>query len=169
MDDGFASTLRAYSRQGWSARDMVWPESGKDQVREVGGIRRVGDSLSLVIPLETNSVQPASTPDHVIENSQFEVARPRPGWVSDHELHIQVYQIKSAALRHMYIVSKDMGYVEVKLKRWIWFELHRLEPAERPEQFVQRIPNFRNLVLPEEFKMPESWDYADDQLSLWLG
>ncbi|KAF1972375.1 hypothetical protein BU23DRAFT_644310 [Bimuria novae-zelandiae CBS 107.79] len=175
MDDGFGSALREYSKQGWTTRDMVWPELPENQVRIIGGKRRVGDSSSLVISLDTSSVQSALTPDYVIEHAQFEVFAEQSNISlrfnrvpQSQDSHIRVHQLKSPALRYGYTASEPWrAYVAKKLQRWAWIELYKLKPAERPEQFAHGIPDLPHLSLPEEFRMPESWDYADDRLPLW--
>ncbi|KAL8290982.1 hypothetical protein RB601_003668 [Gaeumannomyces tritici] len=72
--DYFGSTLKELSNQGWTARDIIWPDF--PGAPKIDGLRRVGDNSTLVIRLDTNSVQPPSTPDFTIEYSQFRVSQP---------------------------------------------------------------------------------------------
>jgi hypothetical protein len=175
MDDSFGSVLNKYKKQGWTTRDIIWPELATDQVRTIGGNRRVGDSLSLIMPLDTSSVQQASTPDSVLEYAQFKVyaeesnvLRARPFGVENHVPQIHVQLLKSPALRHGHTASGPWRtYVIERLQRWAWVEIYKLEQAERPLQFANGIPDHSNVSLPEEFSLPETWDFADDQMPLW--
>lgn len=172
LDDDFGSVLSEYSKQGWTTRDIIWPELADNQVRTIGGTRRVGGSSSLVIPLDTGSVQHASTPDSVIEYAQFKILAEHSPYfnmgLQNQILRIQVQQLKSPALRHGYTASEPWcTYITQRLQRWAWVELYKLEPVERPQQFANGIPDHSHVSLPEEFGMPETWDYADDQMPLW--
>ena len=148
----------------------------EDQVRKLGGNRRIGDSSSLVIPLDTSSVQQASTPDSVIEYAQFTIHGERSyGWNSpyrsahEHVPHIQIQSLESPALRHRQHATSEpwRTYVTERLQRWVWVESYKLKEAERPLQFLVDIPDHSDISLPEEFTVPETWDYADDQIPLW--
>jgi hypothetical protein len=148
----------------------------KDQVRKLGGNRRIGDPSSLVIPLDTSSVQQASTPDSVIEYAQFTIhggqsygrkSRYQPA--RNHVPHIQIQSLESPALRHIQHATSEpwRTYVTERLQRWVWVESYKLKEAERPLQFLVGIPDHSRITLPEEFTVPETWDYADDQIPLW--
>lgn len=175
MDDIFGSILNKYKKQGWTTRDIIWPDLATDQARASGVKRRIGDSSSLVILLDTSSVQQASTPDSVIEHAQFTmfegqsiVRRSAHPNVRDPAPQIQVQLLKSPALRYVYTASGIwLRYVTERLQRWAWVEIYKLEQTERPQQFANGIPDHFNVSLPDDFSMPESWDYADNQLPLW--
>lgn len=182
MNNSFGSILRELSKQGWTTRDMIWPELADNQVPLVGGKRRVGDSSSLVIRLDTCSIQQASIPDFVIEYAQFDVVAKRPDPPSHPSsspffvttaLQTQVPRIegqllKSPALQYEYTALKPwQTYVTKRLQLWAWFELYKLEAQERPQQYANDIPEHSRVSIPDDFEMPESWDYADDQMPGW--
>ncbi|KAF4636655.1 hypothetical protein G7Y89_g1438 [Cudoniella acicularis] len=73
-NDEFGSLLREQVDQGWTNRDIIWPDLTTDaRYRIRNGLRRVGDRSSLAVPLDTTDVQQASTPDSAIEFAQFKV------------------------------------------------------------------------------------------------
>ncbi|RYO99449.1 hypothetical protein DL766_001770 [Monosporascus sp. MC13-8B] len=82
---------------------------------------------------------------------------------------IQCHGLSSPALRHEYTLASESwrNYVMERLRRWAWVELHKVEPGKRPEQFINGIPHHSDISLPEEFQVPKTWDYADDQIPEW--
>jgi len=162
----------------------------------VEGLRRVGDRFSLVIPLNTSSVQAPSTPDFSIEYAQFEISKgvslhnhrggglggvsglggfgrvggfhnlPQTTSPSNHFLKIQAQEVASVAVRHGYTTGSAQwrAYLTERLRRWAWLELYKMKPENRPFQ----PPNVHPLVSDlQEFELPQSWDYADDQIPQW--
>src|SRR2546423_579618 len=71
LNDNFGSLLAEYQSQGWTSRDMVWPDLTNDPLHQIKRRRRVGDQLSLVIQLEKSGFEKPPTPDFVIEHAQF--------------------------------------------------------------------------------------------------
>lgn len=177
-DDEFGSFLREQVIQGWTNRDIVWPDLTRDARHRISnGHRRVGDQSSLVILLDTNNVQKASTPDSTIEFAQFEICT-EPQAVSAFgqvrsarhgSPQIRVEKLTSPALRHGYTFASSSWnkFVIGRLQRWVWLELLKLKSGERPEQFENGIPNHSDISLPSDFQPPETWDYADDQIPAW--
>ncbi|KAF4480046.1 short-chain dehydrogenase reductase [Fusarium agapanthi] len=74
LDDDFGSELGEISLHGWTNRDIIWPDHVREKSHSFIPVRRVADSSSLVIALDTNSVIPQAVPDYVIEFSQFEIS-----------------------------------------------------------------------------------------------
>ncbi|KAH7180276.1 hypothetical protein DER46DRAFT_693395 [Fusarium sp. MPI-SDFR-AT-0072] len=74
LDDDFGSELSELSLHGWTTRDIIWPDHVRQKFQNFLPVRRVGDSSSLVIALDTNSVVTQAVPDYVIEFSQFEIS-----------------------------------------------------------------------------------------------
>lgn len=176
-NDEFGALLREQVNQGWTNRDIVWPDLTTDARHRIkNGHRRVGDQSSLVISLDTNYVQKASTPDSAIEFAQFEVfAEPESPFFGQgrSERHgspqIRVEVLASPALRHVYTFASTswLKFVRERLQRWVMLELLKLKVEERPEQFANGIPYYSNISLPTEFHPPETWDYADDLIPAW--
>lgn len=72
LDNDFGSELSELSHQGWTTRDIVWPDHAIEKLHNLSRVRRVGDSSSLIIPLDTTSIITPSVPDYLIEFAQFE-------------------------------------------------------------------------------------------------
>lgn len=87
----------------------------------------------------------------------------------DQSPRIRLYGLTSPTLRYEYAVASNpwKEYVMQRLRRWTWVELHKLEPRTRPEQFVGGIPHPSHASLLEVFQVPDTWDYADDQMPKW--
>ena len=122
LDDDFGSSLNELIPQGWTTRDIIWPDLAGTKVRKIEGLRRVGDSSSLIILLDTNSVQSPSTPDFVIEHAQFHVSVKDlgPHRLRDGFLMIRADKLASLAIRHGYTTAStgSHGYVGERLRRW---------------------------------------------------
>lgn len=174
-NDEFGSLLREQVSQGWTNRDVIWPELRTDARHRIrNGHRRVGDQSSLTISLDTKNVQKASTPDSAIEFAQFEIFTEPESPFTQVRLErrgspgIRVQELKSPALRHGYTFASSSWhkFVIERLQRWVWLELLKLKAGERPEQFENGIPNHSDIYLPSDFQS-ETWDYADDQIPAW--
>jgi len=187
LDNDFGSVLREHSDQGWTTRDILWPELASYQASKLARYRRVGDRHSLMIPLDLDSVQQASIPDFVVEYAQFEV---RPQYSRqilgqqnafrsnasqqardphNHFPQIRTEELTLPALRHRYVFAHSswISYAMERLQRWVWVELYKLDPEKRPEQFANGIPHFSHTSILGEFEVPKTWDYADDQIPVW--
>jgi len=173
-NDEFGALLREQVNQGWTNRDIVWPDLTTDARHRIkNGHRRVGDQSSLVISLNTNCVQKASTPDSAIEFAQFEVfAEPDfPVFGSERygSPEIRVEVLTSPALRHDYTFASTSWskFVSERLQRWVILEVLKLKVEERPQQFANGIPYDFNISLPSDFHPPGIWDYADNMVPKW--
>lgn len=172
LNDDFGSALNLYSQQGWTTRDIIWPQLATNLVRKMEGTRRIGDSSSLIIPLDTSSIPRALAPDSVTEYAHFEIiiecktATPSLR-LRNQILHMEVHRVTSPALRYVYTASDPWrSYVRERLQRWVRVELCKIKPANRPQQFANIIP--ARPKLPDDFELPQTWDYADDQMPIWF-
>ncbi|RTE68648.1 hypothetical protein BHE90_016973 [Fusarium euwallaceae] len=190
LDDDFGSKLNELASQGWTTRDIMWPDFEGAKNHRLAGLRRIGDSSILVIPLDTDSVHTPSTPDFVIEYAQFEVLEQdlqfsscRTGFAQNQFgfsatqnespngsfLKIRAQEMVSPAVRYAYTTAATQwrDYLQERLKRWAWLELFKLEPGNRPFQSSSAFPLVSSISIPQDFEMPQSWDYADDQIPEW--
>ena len=177
LDDGFGSVLQQFSLIGWTNRDILWPEIEGEKDRKIGGSRRVGDTSSLVVVLDVGGVRPASTPDFVIEHAQFQVISELSYQAPRSENHLPQIRAKallSPALRHGYTTYSSSNswpsYLTPRLEQWFRVEIYKLDPDRRPVHLrdgVPRFPRQSDLVFPNGYTPPESWDYADDQIPVW--
>ena len=179
-NDEFGSTLNELADQGWSARDIVWPDLAGAEICKIQGLRRVGGSSTMVILLNTDSVRAAAVPDSEIEYAQFDVlgadARDNPLRGSQRSLMLYSRVLKihaeknaSAAMRHDFITGHPgwQAYLRDRLRRWAWLEFYKLRPEDRPHLSGTAHPLHSELSLPQNFRTPPSWDYADDAIPVW--
>ncbi|KAK2468104.1 hypothetical protein H9L39_20326 [Fusarium oxysporum f. sp. albedinis] len=148
LDNDFGSELSELSPQGWTTRDIVWPDHARDKLRNLIGVRRVGGSSSLVIPLDTTSVTTQPVPDYIIEYAQFEILgdglqyrqtqiglsqfgqnnfqNNAPRWSY---LQIKAKELSSPAFCHCYITTssgwRDFNRQTVPLNLWHLFRWSR--------------------------------------------
>ncbi|KAJ0127582.1 Maleylacetate reductase [Fusarium oxysporum f. sp. albedinis] len=188
LDNDFGSELSELSPQGWTTRDIVWPDHARDKLRNLIGVRRVGGSSSLVIPLDTTSVTTQPVPDYIIEYAQFEILgdglqyrqtqiglsqfgqnnfqNNAPRWSY---LQIKAKELSSPAFCHCYITTSSgwRDFVSERVLRWAWLELYKIEQTNRPAQPLASFPLVSDVSISTEFEFPQSWDYADDQIPIW--
>jgi hypothetical protein len=74
--------------------------------------------------------------------------------------------MSSVAMRHDFTTGSAPWrlYLTERLQRWAWLELYKLKPENRPFQVANLVPVVSDL---QDFEVPESWDYADDQIPRW--
>ncbi|KAJ2990846.1 hypothetical protein NUW58_g2756 [Xylaria curta] len=196
LDNGFGSGLSELAHHGWTTRDIVWPDlADKTACKVKGRLRRVGDNSSLVISLDTSSVQRPSAPDSVIEYAQFRVEGRGSPNEDDHDglqgfqnprpiggfrvvpsqsrdpnlrkfLTIQAQKVTSAAVRSIFTTASSewRTYLTDRLNRWAWLEFYKLESDNRPALPPRALPLVSDVP---DFELPQSWDYADDQIPRW--
>ncbi|KAI3571766.1 hypothetical protein IWW34DRAFT_638544 [Fusarium oxysporum f. sp. albedinis] len=160
LDNDFGSELSELSPQGWTTRDIVWPDHARDKLRNLIGVRRVGGSSSLVIPLDTTSVTTQPVPDYIIEYAQFEILGDGLQYPKE---------LSSPAFCHCYITTSSgwRDFVSERVLRWAWLELYKIEQTNRPAQPLASFPLVSDVSISTEFEFPQSWDYADDQIPIW--
>lgn len=141
-------------------------------------LRRVGDRSSLVIPLNIDFIQAPSIPDSPVDFAQFEISRgtslhnhnrgPGNFWspilpTPSECLEMEAQEVASVAVRHTYTTASKpwRDYLSQRLRRWAWIGLFKLKPKDRPIQHPDLEPMASDL---QYFKVPQSWDYADDQI-----
>ncbi|GKU22822.1 hypothetical protein FLAG1_10015 [Fusarium langsethiae] len=187
LDDEFGTELSELSLQGWTARDIIWPDHDKEKVDHVVGIRRIGDKRSLVIPLDTESVVTPSASDDVIELTQFKISERfnSPSRIGHNHrfvhtaiqnsatkstsLQIQTKTLTSSVLRYDYTTADNEWYMFAieRAQRWAWLELYKLKQEDRPTQDTMSSPLISDISITADFEPPQSWDYADDQMMAW--
>jgi hypothetical protein len=129
----------------------------------------------LVIPLITQNIQQASKPDFMVEYAQFEVYiginsfLPRERLELPGCLQLRLQGLVSPVLGHGYTFASNSwkDYAMERLNCWACIELYKLEPGQRPEQFTNGISHHSQVSLPRDFRVPKTWDFADDQIPVW--
>ncbi|KAK8869378.1 hypothetical protein PGQ11_007956 [Apiospora arundinis] len=191
FDDGFGSRLKELAHQGWTTRNIIWPDLEDAGHSRITRLRRVGDNYSLIIPLNTSAVTRPSIPDLVIEYAQFQILndnQPHTPWPrstprqtgllgrpsrdlrspkgSFLELHAK--EMKSPGARYTYTTSSSSSgwtmYVTERLHRWAWLEIFKMGTQSTDWLTSNTFPLVSEIP---NFEKPDTWDYADDQIPNW--
>lgn len=167
-DNGFGLELRDIQDLQWTARDIIWPDLEERNTDRPDGLRRLGDSKSLAVPLNTDGLLASYAPDSVIEYCQFEVSSMK----ESHGRHLTIHTtvLSSDALRFSYIYASKAwhSFVWPRLLRWHWLQYLRADLPlkssleEANDALVSRVPNCSMA------RLSDMWDYADDQLPKWF-
>lgn len=182
LDNTFGTTIAELARQGWTTRGLAWLEFGAPTPIGIG-IRRVGDSSSATIPITPKLTLPHATPDYVTQHAKFEVinrtVQPRSGRRGrkihgTRELRLQVEVLSSLALHYRYTTRQSDAanswsyFVGKRLNRWIKIELYKTPHNKRPFEITPYTEDaYLNLDPSPNILLPETWDYADDQMPAW--
>lgn len=79
--------------------------------------------------------------------------------------------LTSKVLRHVYSYYYEDGsrdFLDVKLFTSTVSELHKLNPAQRPNNYDKILRECSDIdVMLEEFDPPASWTYYDDEIPTW--
>ncbi|KAF8863521.1 hypothetical protein BDZ45DRAFT_670125 [Acephala macrosclerotiorum] len=176
MKDYYRPLLEKYARRGWttfevsSAQDARWARSlytDKD-------IRRVGDSLSWKIALDTNDVVHGGS-DYVLEFSTFNLFECGGGWY-----RILWSMFQSCVLQHRYFNPqgrKDDFWFSIgpKLEKMSEEALSKLK--DRPKAIPQSLKadesdeqsSYWFLYAGDIHKnTPKGWTYYDDEIPKWF-
>ncbi|KAH7302900.1 hypothetical protein B0I35DRAFT_403084 [Stachybotrys elegans] len=184
FDDGFGSCLRELAYQGWTTRDIIWPDLDIAKRLGVTRLRLVGDKFSPVIPLDTNEISPPTTPNFVITYAQFEILEDTQPWPALRQsallgepsrqflspkgsfLRLRAEEMVSASIRYAYTTGSNSWkvYVGERLRRWAWLELFKIGIEGTRWLSLTTFPLVSEI---SDFDKPETWDYADDQIPNW--
>ncbi|KAI9150790.1 hypothetical protein HJFPF1_10567 [Paramyrothecium foliicola] len=180
FDDRFGSRLNELARQGWTTRDIIWPDFKREESLKIAKLRRVGDASALSISLNTDGVVVPPVPDSVIQYAQFVVVKddptqPRrgafrhpPGLPSPRGsyLSLGVLEMKSHGVRYVYATGSSSWstYLGERLRRWAWLEAFKMGTEGTPWRSATNSPLVSEIT---DFATPETWDFADNQIPIW--
>ncbi|KAF4415970.1 hypothetical protein FACUT_12965 [Fusarium acutatum] len=187
LDDDFGSELNDLSLHGWTNRDIIWPDHVREKSQSFIPVRRVADSSSLVIALDTNSVVPQEVPDDVIELSQFEISgdglqfntgitgfgqNQGLGQFGQNQSWQSLFQntgpIQNTAPEWSFLRTKAKEFSSPALCHcYIITSSEWRDFRDRPVQPPASVPLVSEVSIPQGFEFPQSWDYADDQIPIW--
>ncbi|KAF4994657.1 hypothetical protein FGRMN_5654 [Fusarium graminum] len=171
FDDNFGRKLRQYANQGWTTRDMLWPDMTRQLIPQ-RECHRIGDLGSLAIKLG-GTPHGDLPPDSALEGNVFSVL-----WESNsaHSRLILSVEptIKSLALRYTYTnggrgrAREFKQFLDERLRRWIYVEMTKMKSEQRPGDFYFVHSWSYKVTIPTGYTPPEDWDYADDQMGAWF-
>lgn len=142
-----------------------------------------------MVQLDTEDVVASSTPDYVIEYAYIHISTPAEDFddprftANDEDMtgesmfpQISYDTFSSPALLYVFTAHDDSdfySYVRERLERWTWMELQKLDREYLPTRLQGTGRRTRIILhpsvieLPADFKVPDTWDYADDQIPIW--
>ncbi|CEJ82955.1 hypothetical protein VHEMI02992 [[Torrubiella] hemipterigena] len=166
-DDSFGLELRELADQGWSARDIIWPDFKDKDADLADGIRRVGDNKSLILRLNIDGIQVPDIPDSAIEYCQFEVSCVLRKNIRQRFLNIHGTILSSPSLFYEYTHACGAwhAFLNTRLTRWSWLQYFKVDPELRFRD--QLVGGILTSNIPSVM-MSEDWDYADDQIPIWF-
>ena len=177
FDDEIREATRDSSRLGWNVQGVMWPEE-KRRNHPIRERRRVGDRYTWTIPFDTRQVDSSKTPDYVLEHACFTIdmsmgykddeVYERQGVVRNYA--IEVDTLESKVLKHTYLHGEDgmMDFIFPRIHSSTILELHKLDPAQRPNNYNQIMENPHDIDgALGAFDRPASWQYRDDEFPTW--
>ncbi|RBA15939.1 hypothetical protein FPRO05_12160 [Fusarium proliferatum] len=172
FDNALGKSLREQAKRGWTTRDMLWPDLttrliSSKECRQIGGPR------SLIIKLG-NEPPGDYTPDYVLEGSVYSVV-----WKFMNTGRCLSVTMKPApvsyALRYAH-ANGEVGhgckewerFLCDRLDRWVYVEIAKMDREEQPQGFYHMALGNYRVHIPDGYQLPETWDYADDQIIPWF-
>ncbi|KAF4470444.1 hypothetical protein FALBO_2654 [Fusarium albosuccineum] len=173
FDNKFSQTLQRYAKRGWTTRDILWPDL-TDQGIPQKECRQISDSNSLIIELG-QSPRGNFTPDYILESAIFSVIREANNTSGrGRTLLMSIEPVRSIALRYIHTNGASGTYckrwekfLHERLDRWIYIEIVRLNPEQRPRGFYWTSGQY-HVSIPKTYTLPDTWDYVDDQIIAWF-
>lgn len=158
--------LDKYVERGWARFETLPAGKTHKSIRMKEDSRRIGDSQTWIIALDTNGVEPSATPDYVFENIHFNLVQ------KDTFYGIHIRRFRSWVLRYTYYSSLSCcdfwKFVQDRLDILTLIELQKLDATVLPPEYKGPIPPITDLGLVAGiFTRPPNWTYVDDQLPKW--
>lgn len=172
FDNALGKSLREQAKRGWTTKDMLWPDL-TTQLISRKECHQVGGPSSLIIKLG-NKPPGDYTPDYVLEGSVYSVV-----WKFMNTGRCLSVTMKPApvsyALRYAH-ANGEVGhgckdwerFLCDRLDRWTYVEIAKMDREEQPQGFYDMAPGNYRVRIPDGYQLPETWDYADDQIIPWF-
>ncbi|RGP70021.1 hypothetical protein FSPOR_4312 [Fusarium sporotrichioides] len=172
FDNTIGQSLRQRAKLGWTTRDLLWPDLTKELISDKE-CRQIGGPSTLIINLGSNP--PGDyTPDYVLERSVYSVV-----WKSTGSSRRLVASMKLSPMSHALLyphTNGDIGdgckdwwsFLRERLDRWVYVEVVKTDYDLRPHGFYFLAPGNFRISIPAGYQVPDTWDYADDQIIPWF-
>lgn len=176
LDDFFGTQLVKYSGRGWTTLETQWEEDKKPWHSLQPHTRRVGDSKTWKITLDTTAIRNPQTPDSVIEYSRFGIfkSRSQPGTpiFENREFYtINAAVFEACVLRYQYTYSPAddfwLFHIGSRLDSLTKIEIMKLEPEKRPAAFRPPHGDVTFFQHNGSFNKPPTWVYYDGFIPRW--
>ncbi|KAI1322604.1 hypothetical protein F5Y16DRAFT_386197 [Xylariaceae sp. FL0255] len=155
-----------YSKRGWpmwthplgqESYSKLFANNGE---AESNRERRIGDSTTWIMKLDTTSVARLEKPDSVLEYSSYNISM---GHGTDHHrCTIYAAPFQSNALRYRYLRSNWLYELAPIFERATEMQLFKLKESDQ-QRLQHRVRNHLGLWT-KIFDKPDGWDYLDEQL-----
>jgi hypothetical protein len=185
-DKAMGDILSKYSAHGWRTSD--WVDYNQVKGRDKAGIReklrRIGDSSTWVIPLNTHKIRTPRCPDSVLESCTFQVFPDSRPQTSHHTVTglktfgIGAQTFSCCMLKYIYtfhaLDTNWVVFLRERLNRMIMLELLKTGDIALITAIVQPDFVFGNhkrcplQVSFPHFKRPDGWECVDHMLPAWL-
>ncbi|KAL4731222.1 hypothetical protein ACLX1H_000184 [Fusarium chlamydosporum] len=172
FDTSLGQALRQRAKWGWTTRDLLWPDL-TTQFISATGCRQIGGRRSLIIKLG-NDPPGHYAPDYSLEGSVYSVSWKDTS--SGRRLSITIrLGPNSHALSYPH-TNGEVGdscqdwekFLRDRLDRWAYVEIAKMEHDQQPPGFYHMAPGKYRVSIPATYEVPETWDYADDQIIPWF-
>jgi hypothetical protein len=149
-----------------------------DSLVGVPSDRRVGDSKCWTLTLDTVGVAVPTTPDYVLDLSEFRICSWRYGGaMTVYYYHIGVWLRESYVLKYRYMWQWHgtpggfwKGFMKEKEIELTIVEIEKMPNEDRPAWFARLNERTRWQLLQHSsmnFEKPDTWTYYDDQVKGW--
>ncbi|TVY68527.1 hypothetical protein Focb16_v002116 [Fusarium oxysporum f. sp. cubense] len=114
------------------------------------------------------------TPDYVLEGSVYSVVWKSMATSRRLSVTMQPAPV-SYALRYAHR-NGEVGhgckdwerFLCDRLDRWTNVEIAKMDRDQQPQGFYHMTPGNYRIPIPAGYQLPETWDYADDQIIPWF-
>jgi len=154
-------------------------------------LRRIGDSQTWILDLDTAGVAIPETPDTILESSSFELRRSSSPFVysaftdplaskDEYPRYDQLYEdLSHAVLKYRYLIppgtgpsvmNKKCDAILKKLDRLTRVELEKIPGAERPSAYYEfergqlKAKHVRDTFTLQGFTLPATWTFYDEEI-----
>jgi hypothetical protein len=173
FDDALGQSLRQRAKWGWTTRDLLWPDLTTQYI-STEECRQIGGPRSLIIRL--GDIPPGNyIPDYILEGSVYSVL-----WKdisSTRRLSVTIrLRSSSNALHYAHTNGGEIGhgckdwerFLRERLDRWTYVEVAKMDSDQQPPGSHHMAPGNYQVSIPANYQLPETWDYADDQIIPWF-
>lgn len=185
-DEAMGQILSKYSAHGWRTSDWVDYDQAKGCNRPgiQENFRRIGDSLTWIIPLNTYKIRAPTCPDSVLESCTFQIFPDSGPQESRHAVTglktfgIGAQIFSCCMLKQVYTFhAPDFSWIVFlrdKLSRMIMLELLKsgdtdlITKAKQPD-FMSSDPKCCPVLRSRpRFQKPDGWECVDHMIPAWL-
>ena len=167
------SFLPKYEQRGWTLFHDEPPDVRLPQPSQsIRQTRAVNDRFTLIIPLRTDGIVPAETPDYVLELSHFNIS-PCKREIESFEGQDITYDrysvntnfLVASVLKHGFVCGPAWrGWLGKMMDYKTLEELHKLPVSLRPLDFSHLVQEPKGIHKYLNIVRPDTWKYYDYEI-----